>query len=106
MTHELTAAELETLRLLANGLTAPEIAAKLFMSLGAINSRVIRIRFKLGANTQAHAVALAYERGILATPENAHVGVARALVAALGQGGYQLTREVGDGRMLPLGGSA
>lgn len=96
-TTELTAVELDTLRQLSEGLTAPEIAAKSYMSLGAINSRVIRIRSKLGANTQAHAVALAYQRGVLVSPESEHDGAVHALAAALRQSGYQLTRadEVG-----------
>lgn len=88
----LTAAELETLHLIADGLTDEQIAAKLFLSLAAAKTRGGRIRDKLGATTRAHAVALGYQRGYLVVNPDEHVTDARELVAALQQAGYRLTR--------------
>lgn len=92
MDDELTAVELETLVLIAEGLSDPEIAAALYMSVAAIKNRGISIRIKLGAKTRAHAVAVAYRRGILLADPDADVMDAHALVAALRQGGYRLAR--------------
>lgn len=92
MADELTAVELETLCLIADGLTDDQIAAALFMSLAAIKNRGISIRTKLGAKTRAHAVAVGYQRGILLADPDACVMDAHALIVALRQSGYRLSR--------------
>lgn len=89
---ELTSEELETLHLIADGLTDDQIAGTLYRSVAAIKNRGERIRAKLGATTRAHAVALGYQRGILLADPDAHVMDAHALVAALHQAGYRLAR--------------
>lgn len=50
---------------LADGLTVPEIADELTLGAAAVKEAVQTLRAKLGAKNQAHAVALAYHRGIL-----------------------------------------
>jgi DNA-binding CsgD family transcriptional regulator len=88
----LTAAELETLHLIAAGLTDDQIAAKLFLSVAATKDRGTAVRTKLGARNRAHAVALGYQRGYLVVDPDEHVTDAQELVAALQQAGYRLTR--------------
>jgi DNA-binding CsgD family transcriptional regulator len=89
---ELTADELETLHLIADGLTDDQIAATLYRSLAAIKNRGERIRAKLGATTRAHAVALGYQRGYLVVDPDAHIADVHELAAALQRAGYRLTR--------------
>jgi DNA-binding CsgD family transcriptional regulator len=92
---DLTAVELETLRLVADGLTDGQIAAALFMSEAAIKSRGGSIRAKLGAATRAHAVAIGYQRGHLIVDPEVFTVDARDFAAALQQAGYRVTRTGG-----------
>jgi DNA-binding NarL/FixJ family response regulator len=62
---ELTARELEVLRLVARGLTNAEIAAELVMSGATVKSHVNRIFRKLAIAERAQAVVLAYESGFV-----------------------------------------
>ena len=55
----LTDAELEVLRLAANGLGCMAIAARHHIAYQTAKSRLARIKRKLGARTLAHAVSLA-----------------------------------------------
>ncbi|MFN8514526.1 MAG: LuxR C-terminal-related transcriptional regulator [Chloroflexia bacterium] len=57
----LTARELDVLRLLAEGLTDPQIAERLFLSRNTINTHLRAIYGKLGVNTRAAATRLATE---------------------------------------------
>ncbi len=57
--------ELEVLRLLAEGLTYAEIAARLVVSLNTVRFHVKEIYGKLGVNRQAQAVARARALGLL-----------------------------------------
>ncbi len=57
--------ELQVLRLMAEGLTNKEIAAKLIIALGTVKAHIHNISGKLGAQNRAHAVALAKELGLL-----------------------------------------
>jgi LuxR family maltose regulon positive regulatory protein len=57
--------ELELLRLVANGLSNREIAAKLFIALGTVKSHAHNIYGKLNAQNRAQAVARAIELGLL-----------------------------------------
>ena len=50
---------------LAAGCTVPEAAFDLGRSPHTVKKQCDSIRRKLGARTQAHMVALAYERGLL-----------------------------------------
>jgi DNA-binding NarL/FixJ family response regulator len=65
----LTNRELEVLEGLAEGLTGVEVAAKLVISPKTVGSHVQRILAKLGVHSRAHAVALAYQSGLLEPSE-------------------------------------
>ncbi|TYB54749.1 response regulator transcription factor [Nonomuraea sp. PA05] len=61
----LSARELEILRLIADGATNREAAARLFISEATVKSHVLHIYNKLGVNDRAAAVATAFRRGLL-----------------------------------------
>ncbi|MFQ5925481.1 MAG: response regulator transcription factor, partial [Dehalococcoidia bacterium] len=61
----LASRELEIIRLIANGTSNKEIAAKLFLSETTVKRGVSRIFDKLGAKDRAESVAEAYRRGLL-----------------------------------------
>ena len=61
----LTAAELEALRFLCDGLEQQEIAERVGVSRSAVKKRVQSACNKLGAKTTAHAVALCISRNLL-----------------------------------------
>ncbi len=61
----LTAAELRVLPLLATHLTAPEIAAELFVSVHTIKSQQTSLYRKLGTSSRSQAVARARQLGLL-----------------------------------------
>ncbi len=63
--HVLTARELEILRLVAEGLTDAEIAARLFLSPHTIHRHLANVRTKLGQPSRAAAVAQASRLGLL-----------------------------------------
>ncbi|MDO8187441.1 response regulator transcription factor [Conexibacter sp. JD483] len=62
---ELTARELEVLRLIARGLTNREIAERLFLSVRTIESHRARIQRKLGRSRRSDLVDYAIERGLV-----------------------------------------
>jgi DNA-binding NarL/FixJ family response regulator len=63
---KLTPRELEVLSLLAEGLRAAEIAARLVISPKTVSTHIDRILAKLGVRSRAQAVALAYRRELVA----------------------------------------
>lgn len=64
-THNLSARELEVLRLLATGKTNKAIAQALFLSEKTVDRHVSNIFAKLDVRTRAAATAFAYENGLV-----------------------------------------
>jgi len=64
---ELTERELEVLRLLAERLTKPEVAAKLFLSYSTIHSHTKSIYRKLGGSSRDEVLERARELGVIAS---------------------------------------
>jgi DNA-binding CsgD family transcriptional regulator len=64
----LSAREREILGRIAVGESGPQIAAELFISPDTVRTHLQNVLIKLGAQTRAHAIALALQRGEI-TPE-------------------------------------
>jgi DNA-binding NarL/FixJ family response regulator len=62
---ELTARELEILKLIAKGNANKEIAAQLAVAEDTVKKHVTSILEKLGANDRTHAVTIGLDRGII-----------------------------------------
>lgn len=61
----LTPREQEILRLIADGLSAPQVAQQLFLSTATVKTHLQHLYEKLGVSDRAAAVAVAMRRGLL-----------------------------------------
>ncbi|MER6512863.1 response regulator transcription factor [Nonomuraea sp. NPDC001636] len=68
-TGPLSQRELEVLRLVAAGHSNRKAAARLFITEATVKTHLLNIYAKLDVNDRASAVAEAYNRGLLGTPE-------------------------------------
>ncbi|MFD0687754.1 response regulator [Actinomadura fibrosa] len=64
--EELTARELEVVRLVARGRTNEEIAGELFVSLSTVKTHLGSVQRKLGARNRVETAAWAWETGLMA----------------------------------------
>jgi len=64
VTDGLTARETEVLRLIAQGLSNPEIAERLYISEATVKTHINNTFAKIGARHRAEAVRYAYRKGI------------------------------------------
>jgi DNA-binding NarL/FixJ family response regulator len=64
---QITSAQREVLRLLAEGDTDVEIAAQMSITKGTVESHVKALRWALTARNRVHVVARAYQEGLLPT---------------------------------------
>ncbi len=62
---KLSTRDLQILALLADGLRPAEVAGHLYMSHGAVRVALHRLYLKMGASSAAHAVNLAWQRGLV-----------------------------------------
>ncbi|MDH3756109.1 MAG: response regulator transcription factor [Acidimicrobiia bacterium] len=60
-----TAREMDVLRLVASGLTNPQISKRLSISVSTVNHHVHNLLNKLGAKTRTEAVAIALREGLV-----------------------------------------
>jgi DNA-binding NarL/FixJ family response regulator len=63
--HDLSERELDVLRLLAQGLTNPEIASRLYLTQGTVRNYVSSIITKLGVEDRTQAAVLAIKHGLV-----------------------------------------
>jgi DNA-binding NarL/FixJ family response regulator len=63
----ITERECEVLTLVGRGMSNPEIAADLFISVATVKTHVTRLLAKLDARDRVHLVIMAYEAGLVTT---------------------------------------
>lgn len=64
-TNQLSYRELQVLRLIADGRTTDSIATRLSLSRGTVGNHRESLYRRLGARSEAHAVALGFRSGLL-----------------------------------------
>lgn len=68
--QKLTPRELEVLAGAAHGRSNREIGQRLGLAADTVSTYIARILIKLGARTRAHAVTIAFVRGVLQLPKD------------------------------------
>jgi DNA-binding NarL/FixJ family response regulator len=63
--HELTAREVEVLRLFSHGAREQQIAEALFLSKNTVKTYLRRVRLKLNAHTRAEAISAGFQLGLI-----------------------------------------
>jgi DNA-binding CsgD family transcriptional regulator len=71
---QLTAREMDVLRLIAKGSSNREIMDALYISEPTVKNHVARICDKLGANNRTHALVVALGQGLVSITEVSHDG--------------------------------
>ena len=62
---QLTARELEVLKLIALGMSNDEIAGKLFLTEATVKTHINRLLSKLEVRDRAQAIVFAYQQGVV-----------------------------------------
>ncbi|MFI0914185.1 response regulator transcription factor [Streptomyces abikoensis] len=68
----LTAREIEILDAFSFGRSTAEVASQMFVTVNTVKSHLLRINSRLGSRDRAHAIAIAYRRGLLDTTPGWH----------------------------------
>lgn len=91
--QELTARELQVLRLLAAGRSNAQIGQELHLSEDTIKTHVQRVLIKLGARNRTAAVAQGYEQEILRPARVARTATSRAVSVTNSAGNLGISDE-------------
>jgi DNA-binding NarL/FixJ family response regulator len=65
LTEQLSKREVEVLRLVVEGLTAPQVAKRMYLSVRTVENHLRSIYGKLNVSTRAAATRIAVEHGLL-----------------------------------------
>ncbi|MBL8088092.1 MAG: response regulator transcription factor [Chthonomonas sp.] len=95
---QLSARELDVLRLSSEGLTDKEVATKLSVSLGTIHTYWTRVRSKCNGRTRAEIVSR-YTRELVGSSNGTHAGVHASILDAIPLGVIEVDADLAIGLM-------